>query len=258
VQMEQRVSLKFLVKLGKTFTEAYAMSKEVYGIECLSRTQVFEWFKRFKEGRETPKDDPRPGRIETLKKLVKSALKGTRFECVEAIKAKAMKGLNQLTEADFQHCFQQWRSCMERCRDHQGEYNEGEKVATTFLGNPKDEVDNNEKSGIYEISCKDCDQKYIGQTKRSILARFKEHMAHLRYGRMEKSCAAQHAFDSNHRIDKNNLKLIRNVTDSRQVDAFESLEIIKCNRSMNKDNDRKDQGRHFKENLGSLQNICTS
>jgi hypothetical protein len=25
---------------------------EVYGDECLSRTQVFEWFKRFKEGRE--------------------------------------------------------------------------------------------------------------------------------------------------------------------------------------------------------------
>jgi hypothetical protein len=24
---------------------------EVYGDKCLSRTQVFEWFKRFKEGR---------------------------------------------------------------------------------------------------------------------------------------------------------------------------------------------------------------
>ncbi|KAJ8958672.1 hypothetical protein NQ318_016397 [Aromia moschata] len=56
-----------------------------------------------------------------------------------------------------------------------------------FLGNPKDKLDNNEKSGIYEISCKDCDQKYIGQTKRSILTRFKEHMAHLKYDRTEKS-----------------------------------------------------------------------
>ncbi|KAJ8954151.1 hypothetical protein NQ318_005745 [Aromia moschata] len=50
VQMEQRVNLKFLVKLGKNYTEAYAMLKEVYGNECLSRTQVFV-FKRFKEGR---------------------------------------------------------------------------------------------------------------------------------------------------------------------------------------------------------------
>ncbi|KAJ8963398.1 hypothetical protein NQ318_018877 [Aromia moschata] len=67
VQMEQRVNLKFLVKLGKTFTEAYAMLKEVYGNERLFRTQVFEWFKRFKEGRETTEDDPRPGRPSTSK-----------------------------------------------------------------------------------------------------------------------------------------------------------------------------------------------
>ncbi|KAJ8962600.1 hypothetical protein NQ318_000993, partial [Aromia moschata] len=111
-----------------------------------------------------------------------------------------------------------------------------DEIFATLLGNPKDKIDINEKSGIYEISCKDCDQKYIGQTKRSILTRFKEHMAHLKYGRTEKSCVAQHAFDNNHMIDINNLKLIRNVTNSRQLDAFESLEIIKCNKSMNKDN----------------------
>ncbi|KAJ8948372.1 hypothetical protein NQ318_019357 [Aromia moschata] len=37
--MEQRVNLKFLIKLGKTFAKAYAMLKEVYGNDCLSRTQ---------------------------------------------------------------------------------------------------------------------------------------------------------------------------------------------------------------------------
>ncbi|KAJ8941345.1 hypothetical protein NQ318_004789 [Aromia moschata] len=75
--MEQRVNLKFLVKLGKTFPEAYAVLKEVYGNECLSRSQVFECFK---EGRETTEDDPRPGRpstsktdenIETIGKLIR-------------------------------------------------------------------------------------------------------------------------------------------------------------------------------------------
>ncbi|KAJ8941077.1 hypothetical protein NQ318_003258 [Aromia moschata] len=67
VQMEQRVNLKFLVKPGKTFTEAYAMLKEVHGNECLSRTQVFEWFKPFKVRRETTEDNPRPGRPSTSK-----------------------------------------------------------------------------------------------------------------------------------------------------------------------------------------------
>jgi len=41
--------------------------KKVYSDECLSRTQVFEWFKRFKEGREEIGDDQRPGRPSTPK-----------------------------------------------------------------------------------------------------------------------------------------------------------------------------------------------
>ncbi|KAJ8940176.1 hypothetical protein NQ318_019385 [Aromia moschata] len=52
---------------GATFTEAYAMLKEVYGNEYLSRTQVFEWFKLFKEGRKTTEDDSRPERPLTSK-----------------------------------------------------------------------------------------------------------------------------------------------------------------------------------------------
>ncbi|KAJ8953856.1 hypothetical protein NQ318_006707 [Aromia moschata] len=69
MEIEQRVNLKCLnlVKLRKTFTEAYAMLKEVYGNEQLSCTQVFEWFKRVKKGRETTEDDPHPGRPSTSK-----------------------------------------------------------------------------------------------------------------------------------------------------------------------------------------------
>ncbi|KAJ8961117.1 hypothetical protein NQ318_008794 [Aromia moschata] len=65
VQMEQRVNLKFLLKLENIFIEAYAMLKEVYVNEFLPRTQVFEWFKRFKDGRETTEDDPHPERPST-------------------------------------------------------------------------------------------------------------------------------------------------------------------------------------------------
>jgi hypothetical protein len=43
--------VKFLAKLGKFATETYSLLMEVYGDECLSHTQVFEWFKRFKVGR---------------------------------------------------------------------------------------------------------------------------------------------------------------------------------------------------------------
>jgi hypothetical protein len=51
VKVEQRVNVKFLAKLGKFATETYGLLMEVYGDEYVSRTQVFVWFKRFKEGR---------------------------------------------------------------------------------------------------------------------------------------------------------------------------------------------------------------
>ncbi|KAJ8934618.1 hypothetical protein NQ318_012652 [Aromia moschata] len=80
--------------------------------------------------------DPRLGQPSTSKadknieKNDTVTLKGARFESVETIKAKATEVLNQLTEVDFQHCFQRWKNRMERCRDSQGEHIEGEKVAT--------------------------------------------------------------------------------------------------------------------------------
>ena len=67
VNVDQRVNVKFCVKLGKSAKETYDLLKEVYGDECLSRTQVFEWFKRFKEGMEEIGDDQRPGRPSTSK-----------------------------------------------------------------------------------------------------------------------------------------------------------------------------------------------
>ncbi|KAJ8960862.1 hypothetical protein NQ318_020160 [Aromia moschata] len=101
-------------------------------------------------GRETTEDDPRPGRqngltlrkastsktvenIEKIGLLDTVTLKGTRFESVEAVKAKATEVLNQLTEADFQHYLQQWKSRMERRRDRKGEYIENEKVSIVIV-----------------------------------------------------------------------------------------------------------------------------
>jgi hypothetical protein len=43
---EQRATIKFCVKLKKTATETFAMLKNAYGEECLSRKSVFEWHKK--------------------------------------------------------------------------------------------------------------------------------------------------------------------------------------------------------------------
>jgi histone-lysine N-methyltransferase SETMAR len=61
----ERVNLKFLVKLKKSATEIFQLFSEVYGEDCMSRPSVFQWHKRFSEGRESLKDDDRPGRPRT-------------------------------------------------------------------------------------------------------------------------------------------------------------------------------------------------
>ena len=55
---EQRVCVKFCFKLGKTFTETFQMLQQAYGEDCLSRTQCYEWYQRFKLGRTSIEDDP--------------------------------------------------------------------------------------------------------------------------------------------------------------------------------------------------------
>ena len=59
---KQRTDLKFLVRLGKYSSEALCMLQQVYQEQTLSRSTVFLWHKRFKEGRENVEDDPRCGR----------------------------------------------------------------------------------------------------------------------------------------------------------------------------------------------------
>jgi len=62
---EQRFNMKFLVKLKLSATETFQLLTEAYGGDCMSRARVFEWHKRFSEGRESVKDDDRPGRPRT-------------------------------------------------------------------------------------------------------------------------------------------------------------------------------------------------
>jgi len=40
---EQRISIKFCFKIGKTATEMYQLLQQAYGEDTMGRTQVFDW-----------------------------------------------------------------------------------------------------------------------------------------------------------------------------------------------------------------------
>ena len=57
--LEERYAIKFCFKLGKNATETYGMLQTAFRASCMNRASVFEWHKRFKEGRESVRDDKR-------------------------------------------------------------------------------------------------------------------------------------------------------------------------------------------------------
>ena len=55
--LEKRYAIKFYFKLGKNATETHGMLQAAFGASCMNRASTFEWHKRFKEGRESIRDD---------------------------------------------------------------------------------------------------------------------------------------------------------------------------------------------------------
>jgi hypothetical protein len=58
---EQRASVKFCFKLGKTFLETFKMLKQTFWDEAMIRTQTHEWYKHFKEGQISISDNEGSG-----------------------------------------------------------------------------------------------------------------------------------------------------------------------------------------------------
>jgi transposase len=64
-QLEPRINIKFLVKLGKSGPEICQILQQAYGEDALKRSAVFKWVQHYREGRKDPTDNKRSGRSST-------------------------------------------------------------------------------------------------------------------------------------------------------------------------------------------------
>ncbi|PNF32226.1 hypothetical protein B7P43_G17963 [Cryptotermes secundus] len=64
---EQHAAVKFCFLLGKSGTETLEMLKTAYKDNAMGKTQVFEWFSRFKNGEMSIDDKPRSSRPSTVR-----------------------------------------------------------------------------------------------------------------------------------------------------------------------------------------------
>jgi len=74
---EQRICIKFCFKIGKTATETYQLLQQAYSEDATGRTQVFDWFRRFKEVRPSVESNPHSGRPSTSRNEEMIAKVGT-------------------------------------------------------------------------------------------------------------------------------------------------------------------------------------
>ena len=64
-KLEQRAAIKFCYLLRHSATESYWELIQAYDNDSMSRTQAFEWYKKFLDGVESIKDEERSGRPKT-------------------------------------------------------------------------------------------------------------------------------------------------------------------------------------------------
>lgn len=108
---------------------------------------------------------------------------------------------------------------------------------SNLLGNTKDKTENMKKSGIYRIQCNDCDCVYIGQTRRKIETRFKEHLKCIKEKDKIHSAFAKHILENEHSlVSIDNVHLLKQVNFQNKLDAYECCFIHSHRNTVNLDN----------------------
>ncbi len=96
-------------------------------------------------------------------------------------------------------------------------------IKSSLINNSPNDI----QSGVYRVSCKDCNKKYIGETGRTFTDRMKEHQRAIRNLDTNNAIAA-HCHDLNHSLDLKNFEVLAKCPDHRLRRVIESA-FIKTN-----------------------------
>ena len=103
-----------------------------------------------------------------------------------------------------------------------------------LLSSFKDAIEPGYRQGaIYKINCSDCDQCYIGETKRWFETRKKEHMRHVKNGDNNATALSKHAVELGHSINWKNYEILKIETDYHRCKFIESFYINSLSNVLN-------------------------
>ena len=73
---------------------------------------------------------------------------------------------------------------------------------------------------MYQISCRDCNAIYVGETGSSARTRKREHVDAVEAFNNKKSALSQHVMDFDHRLDWDNVKILKSESQALRCGKF--------------------------------------
>jgi len=100
------------------------------------------------------------------------------------------------------------------------------KATNTIHQQLAEKTQNKNPSGIYEVKCKTCNKKYVGQSGRPVTTSHKEHIRYIRSNNIT-SAYAKHILNNRHEYGtaENTLKLIHQCRKGQKMNNWENLYI---------------------------------
>jgi len=91
----------------------------------------------------------------------------------------------------------------------------------------------NNNNVVYEISCSDCNASYVGQTKRQLKTRIKEHCNNYKLLSSNPSVITEHMLNYSHSFDWNNVEILDTKANYYKRLVSEMLHIKKQSNDLN-------------------------
>ena len=95
---------------------------------------------------------------------------------------------------------------------------------SSLFRKPKDAINFEQKRGLmYQISCRDCNAVYVGETGRSVRTRKRKQVDAVKTFNTNKSALSQHVMDFDHRITWDDVKILKSESRAYRHRVAESF-----------------------------------
>jgi len=112
------------------------------------------------------------------------------------------------------------------------------KKLNSLIRRGKDKIPKLKKTEVvYQIKCKNCEFSYIGQTKRHLNTRIKEHKNNIKLHESNHSVISKHRVEFKHEFDWENPNILHNERHTKKRELAEMFFIKKVNNTLNAQKD---------------------